>query len=470
MPSKTSKKTTPLPAANAPVKKGPPPLPLVRGMRDILPIEWPYWQRVFREAEALSESYGYDRIETPVLEETALFVRGVGKNTDIVEKELYSFETSGGDKVSLRPEGTAAICRAYIHHGMLNRPQPVKLWYWSPFFRHDRPQSGRYRQFWQYGLEIIGDADPVLDAQAAFMAWKLIASVGIDSVIHINSIGTPESRANYKNALVAYFRTKRHKLGEEDKKRLVKNPLRLLDSKEPGMDELKAEAPQIVDWLDEASKAHFMRVLEYLDEAGAPYQLNPYLVRGLDYYSQTVFEILPVSDDPSVASLSLGGGGRYDGLMELVGGRPTPACGVALGVERIVARMRAAATAATAAASATEEEKEDKNKDAAPPVPEVALPSREVFVAQLGEQGRKKSFALFEELRAAGIRAGEALSKDAIKAQMELANKMGAKWTVIIGQKEVLDGTAIIRDMDAGTQETVDRRKVAQEIKRKLAK
>ena len=468
MPSKPTPKkpatVVAMPVAPAPVKKGPAPLPLVRGMRDILPVEWPYWQKLFREAEALSEAYGYERIETPVLEETALFVRGVGKTTDIVEKELYSFETTGGEKLSLRPEGTAPICRAYIHHGMLNKPQPVKFWYWSSMFRHDRPQSGRYREFWQYGLEILGAADPVLDAQAAFLAWKLVQSVGVESVIHINSIGTPESRANYKNALVAYFRTKRHKLSEEDKKRLVKNPLRLLDSKEPGMDELKAEAPQIVDWLDEESKAHFMRVLEYLDEAGAPYQLNPYLVRGLDYYTKTVFEIMPVSDDPSVAAMSLGGGGRYDGLMELLGGRPTPACGVALGLERIVARMRAAAPPAPVVVVAPSVDGKEPV-----PVPE-ALAPREVFVAQLGEQGRKKAFALFEELRAAGIRAGEAMSKDAIKAQMELANRMGAKWAVIIGQKEVLDGTAIIRDMDAGTQETVDARKVAQELKKKLGK
>lgn len=452
MPSKPVVKKTETPSAVAsampvPSKKGPAPLPLVRGMRDILPAEWPYWQKLFREAEKISAEYGYDRIETPVLEETALFVRGVGKVTDIVEKEMYAFDTAGGEHVSLRPEGTASVGRAYVHHGMLNRPQPVKMWYWSPMFRHDRPQSGRYRQFWQYGLEILGDGDAVLDAQAAFVSWRLLKAVGVDSVIHINSIGTPESRTNYKNALTAYFRTKKHKLSEDDKKRLLKNPLRLLDSKEPEMQELKAEAPQIMDWLDEESKAHFMRVLEYLDEAGAPYQLDPYLVRGLDYYTKTVFELMPVSDDPEVAKLALGGGGRYDGLLELLGGRPTPACGMALGLERVVARMR----------------------EADPELANVSG-SRDVFVAQLGEQGRKKAFAMFEELRSNGIHAGEALSKDAIKAQMELANKMNAKWAVIIGQKEVLDGTAIIRDMDAGTQETVDVRKVAQELKKKLGR
>ncbi|HWQ99504.1 MAG TPA: histidine--tRNA ligase [Candidatus Methylomirabilis sp.] len=442
-----SPKKSDVTAAPAPAKKAPAPLPIVRGMRDILPAEWPYWRTLYREAERLAEDYGYERIETPVLEETALFVRGVGKQTDIVEKEMYSFDTAGGDHVSLRPEETASVIRAYIHHGMLNRPQPVKLWYWSPMFRHDRPQSGRYREFWQFGCECVGDDDPVLDAQMAFLAWKTLKNAGVDNVVQINSIGTPESRANYKNALVAYFRTKRHKLSEDDKKRLVKNPLRLLDSKEPEMQELKAEAPQIVDWLDEDSKAHFMHVLEYLDEAGVPYQLDPYLVRGLDYYTKTVFEVASVSEDPDVAKLALGGGGRYDGLAELLGsGRPTPACGFALGVERVVTRMKEA-------------------------VPDLgALEKRDVFVAQLGEQGRRKAFAVFEELRQSGIRAGEALSKDAIKAQMEIANKSGAKWAVIIGQKEVLDGTVIIRDMDAGTQEIVDARKVVLEIKKKMGK
>ncbi|OGL73935.1 histidine--tRNA ligase [Candidatus Uhrbacteria bacterium RIFCSPHIGHO2_12_FULL_60_25] len=416
-------------------------------MRDILPAEASYWKKLYREAEQLSEDYGYERIETPVLEETALYVRGVGKQTDIVEKEMYSFDTAGGEHVSLRPEGTAPIMRSYIHHGMLNRPQPVKLWYWSPMFRHDRPQSGRYREFWQFGCESLGDDDPVLDAQMAFLAWKTLKNAGVESVVQINSIGTLESRANYKNALVAYFRTKRHKLSEDDKKRLVKNPLRLLDSKEPEMQELKAEAPQIMDWLDEDSKAHFMQVLEYLDEAGVSYQLDPYLVRGLDYYTMTVFEVTPVSDNADVAKLALGGGGRYDGLAELLGsGRPVPACGFALGIERVVTRMKEA-------------------------MPDLGAPEkRDVFVAQLGEQGRKKAFAIFEELRGSGIRAAEALSKKAIKAQMEIANKMGAKWAVIIGQKEVLDGTAIVRDMDAGTQEIVDARKVVQEIKKKLGK
>jgi histidyl-tRNA synthetase len=432
-------------AASASAKRKVAPPVLVRGMRDILNPEWVYRDKIFEVAKKISADYEYDRIETPVMEETTLFVRGIGKMTDIVEKEMYSLETVGGEKVTLRPESTAPVSRAYLQHGMINRPQPVKLWYWGPMYRHDRPQSGRYRQFTQFGCECIGDAAAVLDAQQAFIAWKVLDELGIESIVHINSIGTPESRINYKNALVAYFRTKKHKLSEDDKKRLAKNPMRLLDSKDPGMDELKMEAPQIVDWLDEPSKAHFMQVLEYLDELGVPYQLDPYLVRGLDYYTKTVFEVFAVSEDPEVSKLALGGGGRYDGLIEQLGGNPTPACGFSLGVDRVVNRMR---ELDPELGSVTEQ--------------------REVYVAQLGDQGRKKAFAVFEQLRQGGIRASGALSKDAIKAQMELANKRGAKWAIIIGQKEVLDGTVIVRDMDSGTQETVDAKKIVHEIKRKL--
>ena len=349
--------------------------------------------------------------------------------------------------MSLRPEGTASVIRSYIQHGMLNLPQPVRLWYTGPMFRHDRPQSGRYRQFYQAGYEVIGDADPVIDAQLIILGWNLLKGLGIETTVRINSLGTPESRANYKNALVAYFRSKKAKLSDEDKKRLLKNPLRLLDSKDPAILELKAEAPQIVDWLDEESKTHFMRVLEFLDEVGVPYQLDPYLVRGLDYYTKTVFEWYANSDDQELSQSALGGGGRYDGLAELLGGRPTPAAGMSLGLDRIVSRLK------------------DKN----PPPQDHRMPQVDVFLAQLGEMGRKRSLALFEEFREAGIPVGEAFSKANIKAQMEIANKRGAKWAIVIGQKEVLDGTVQIRDMDAGSQEIVDVKKAVHEIKKKLA-
>lgn len=445
MNTNTKKAPAKKPVVAAPTKKPPQPIALPRGMRDTLPAEWPYWNLVRTTAARIATAYGFECIETPIVEETALFVRGVGKQTDIVEKEMYSFETLGGEKLTLRPEGTAPAMRAYISNGMVNLPQPVKLWYMGPMFRHERPQHGRYRQFQTFGCEVIGDADAVTDAQLILMSYLILKEVGIETTVRVNSIGTPESRANYKNALVAYFRSRRAKLSDDDKRRLLRNPLRILDSKDPAVVELKPEAPQIVDWLDEESKAHFMRVLEYLDETGVPYQLDPYLVRGLDYYTKTVFELYANGEGEELAQSALGGGGRYDGLAELLGGRPTPASGFGLGLDRIVSRM--------------------KELNIQPPQERV-----EVFVAQLGEQGRKKALAIFEELRKSGIRAGEAFGKDAIKSQMEIANRRGAAWAVVVGQKEVLDGTAIIRDMDSGNQEIVDYRKVVQELKKKLGK
>ena len=222
-------------------KKGQQSIQLVRGMRDLLPLEQGYWQRVYAAADSLAATYGFDRIETPMVEETALFLRGVGKNTDIVEKELYSWESPGGEHISLRPESTASVVRAYVQHGMLNQPQPVKLWTAGPMFRHDRPQADRFRQFYQFACEVFGESDAVIDAQLIIMSWNFLKELGLDVQVRVNSLGTPESRANYKNALTSYFRSKRTKLSEEDKKRLLKNPLRLLDSKDPGMQELQFE-------------------------------------------------------------------------------------------------------------------------------------------------------------------------------------------------------------------------------------
>lgn len=434
------------PAAETPTpKKGMQPISLIRGMRDILPADQAVWKRIYEVYNRVAEAYGYERIDTPLIEEQSLFVRGVGKVTDIVEKELFQWETPGGETIALRPEGTASVVRAYVQHGMLNLPQPVKMFYTGPMFRYERPQAGRFRQHFQGGFECIGEADPVIDAQLMIISWNILRELGLDPIVRVNSLGSVESRANYKNALVAYFRSKRAQLSEEDKKRLLKNPLRLLDSKEPGMQELKAEAPQIVDWLDEESKSHFMRVLEYLDEVGVPYQLDPYLVRGLDYYTKTVFEWYAASDDQELAQSALGGGGRYDDLVEQLGGRPaTPAAGMALGLDRIASRLK---------------EKEGEGEH---------VKKVDVFLAQLGELGRKRALALFEEFRKEGITVAESFAKTSLKSQMELANRRGARWTILIGQKETLDGTALLRDMDSGTQEIVDVKKAVGEIKKKM--
>lgn len=432
------------PAADAKKKSKTPET--LRGFRDVLADEQAAWEKIESLARSMTQAYGFGRIRMPVLEQTALFERSVGKETDIVEKEMFTFVDQGGVKMTLRPEGTAQVARAYIEHGMVNQSQPVKLWYFEPFFRHERPQAGRYRQFYQWGIEAIGSDDPVVDAQIILMAQRFCRDLGLDVIVQINSLGTPASRKDYIAELVKYFKLHKKSLSETDLKRLTKNPLRLLDSKEPGMEELKANAPQIFDYLDEASKQHFMKVLEYLDETEVPYALNPCLVRGLDYYTKTTFEIvLNNAPSPDLEGLALGGGGRYDGLIPMLGGREnTSAMGAAMGVERIVLAMKAA--------------------NAMPPRREKI----DVFFCQLGEGARRKGLAVYEKFREGGIMVGEAFGKGTLKAQLEIADKLKAPVAVILGQKEVLDGTIIIRDMESGAQEIVDVEKVVGIIAKRL--
>lgn len=420
----------------------------LRGMKDILPGEWKYFYFIKEKAENFAENYGYDHVETPILEETGLFNRAVGGETDIVSKEMFSFVDRGGENVCLRPEATASIVRAYIQHGMLNLPQPVKFFYFGPMFRHDRPQAGRLRAFHQFGFEALGEENPILDAETVFLAYNLLRDLGLKICVQINSIGCSRCRESYKTKLANYYRDRRSGLCEDCKKRLVKNPMRLLDCKEPGCQPAKEEAPQIVDFLCDNCKNHFVQVLEYLDEAGVSYNLNPHLVRGLDYYTKTVFEFFAedvTGNGSNVKADALGGGGRYDNLIEFLGGRPAPACGVALGVERLILKIK------------------ESGIDVPPPR------SPDIYLAQLGDQARKKVFGLMENLRKAGFRVSHSLSKDGLKKQLEIANKLGAKYALILGQKEVLDGTIIVRDMEGGAQETVNFEKIIQEMKKKLA-
>src|SRR3989344_2339655 len=313
---------------------------LLRGMHDVLPREEKYWKSFYHTAENLAEHFQFSRIETPLLEEANLFIRSIGKGTDVVDKEMYVFEDRDGNKVTLRPEETASVVRAYIMHGMWNMVQPVKLWYWGPMFRYDRPQAGRYRQFNQVGYETIGDADPVADAELILVAHNFYKDLGLPVEIHVNSIGTPEERQRYKVSLVEYYRSKRSYLCDDCKQRLNKNPLRLLDCKQERCQPVKEDAPQIIDWLEEESKNHFMKVLEYLDELAVPYVLRSTLVRGLDYYTRTVFEVYPQVTGEGGAQSALGGGGRYDLLIQEMGGRPAPAAGFSLGVERSVSALK----------------------------------------------------------------------------------------------------------------------------------
>lgn len=428
---------------------------LLRGMKDILPEEQRYWQSIRWRVAKIAQAYGFGRIDMPILEENSLFQRSVGQETDIVAKEMYSFTDKSGEMVALRPEGTASVARAYFEHGMLNRPQPVKLYYFGPFFRYDRPQAGRYRQFYQFGFEVLGDDHPVIDAQIMMLAYNFYQEIGLPISLQVNSIGCPQCREDYKKTLLDYYKTRRNALCEECKGRMQKNPLRLLDCKEKDCQLLVQDAPQIIDYLCEECNGHFVAVLEHLGEVEIPYVLNSRLVRGLDYYSRTTFEIWPQPPDANKEDINnekpssqnaLGGGGRYDYLLKILSGQQTPAIGYAGGVERLIIELK------NYDIRIDHEDKPD------------------IFVAQLGDLGRKKSLKLFEELRQAGLPVAESFSKDGIKPQMELADKLGVKFAVILGQKEILDETVLIRDMESGIQETVDYKKIVPEIKKKLEK
>ena len=438
---------------------------ILRGMKDILPEEIKIWNYVLKKATDLAEAYGFQKIMVPILEEQMLFEKSTGLTSDIVEKQMYQFTDRGGTKVVMRPEFTPSIVRAYIEQGMFNLSQPVKLFCFGPLFRYERPQAGRYRQLHQFDLEILGSEKASTDAQLILFSQTLFNILGIRTTIQVNSLGCPECRKPYRSKLVSYFRSKQRWLCPVCQRRLRTNPLRILDCQNSGCQELILQAPQLVDDLCQECQNHFVKVLEYLDEANVIYKLNPYLVRGLDYYTRTVFEIWPeypesneqkqgekkekeeeekegvVAPGPQSA---LGGGGRYDTLIESLGGRPAPATGLAYGVERII-----------------QEIKRQKVK-----IPKARIP--QIFLAQIGEAACRRALRLFEDLRQQGFKVGENLARDSLKAQMEMANKLGVKLTLILGQQEVLDKTIIIRNMHTGNQEVVDQEKITKELKRRL--
>jgi len=428
-----------------------------KGMHDILPEEQKYWRYVLKKAESIIEDYGFERIDTPIVESTELFLRGVGENTDIVEKEMYSFKTRGGDDLSLRPEGTAGVVRAYIENGMQVRPHPVKLFYYGPMFRHDQPQAGRYRQHWQLAVETIGDASEIVDAELIFVGYKILESLGLKNYnVQINSLGDASSRAVYVRALKDYYKPRLKKVCTQCKSRFKNNILRMLDCKEETCREAAKDAPPIFDFLNEDAKKHFKRLIEILDECKIPYILNQNLVRGQDYYTHTIFEFVPEEKEVEKSldgkpvqivssGLALGGGGRYDRLIDMLGGPKTPAAGWALGVDRIVTALK------------------QNNIN----VPEIGVKPK-VFLAQLGDAAKKKSLMLFENMRKAGIEVKSSLGRDSIKSQLRIANRLGVRYTLIFGQKEAIDGTIIIREMDTGIQETVLLDKVVEEMKKRL--
>jgi histidyl-tRNA synthetase len=375
---------------------------------------------------------GYGRIETPVFEDTELFERGVGETTDVVQKEMFTFEDRGGRSVTLRPEGTAPVCRAYIEHGMHKLAQPVKLFYWGPFFRYEAPQAGRYRQFHQFGAEAIGSEEPLVDAEVIMLFDDLLSELGVPGVqLRLSSLGSPELRASYRDELSAYLRSNESSLSKDVRERIDANPLRAFDSKDEGTREVMAGAPRLLERLDGADADHFEAVRALLDANGVAYEVDDTLVRGLDYYTRTVFEF---NSDRLGAQSQLGGGGRYDRLVEQLGGPATPAAGWAAGIERILLALG----------------------------DELALEpeARDAFVAAVTDEQRGKAVALVAELRNAGLSAELDLAARGLKGQLKQANRIGARRTLILAE----DGTMQIRDMDTGEQRPLDPAHVIEEL------
>ena len=387
----------------------------VRGMNDVLPEDELLWERLETAAAELFKAYDYHRIRIPVLERTELFRRSIGEATDIVEKEMYTFEDRGGDSLTLRPEATAGIVRACLTHGLLHNRQQ-KLWCSGPMFRREKPQKGRYRQFHQLSVEALGFDEPEIDAELILLSARLWRALGVThAALELNSIGTPKSRAGYRDVLVEYFSAHKDRLDADSLRRLDRNPLRILDSKNPEMAELIAGAPVITEYLDEGSREHFERLKTLLTDAGIPFTVNPRLVRGLDYYTRTVFEWVT---DRLGAQSAICAGGRYDGLVAQLGGRDTPAVGWALGVERVVELVRIEAAG-----------------DAEMRVPDV-------FVVSAGDEARRVGFAAAETLRdrVPGISVSIGSPSAGFKAQMRRADKSGARFALIVGEDEVAAG------------------------------
>lgn len=413
----------------------------VRGMYDVLPEKQPLFKYVVETFKKLADQAGYQSIETPLVEEAALFVRGVGTGTDVVDKEIYAFEDRSGKLIALRPEPTAGIVRSYIENGMASLPQPVKLTTVGPMFRYDRPQAGRQRQFWQLDVEVFGDATPAADAQVITLAKRLFDKLGLKAELMINSIGDLESRANYREILVKYLNDNIDSLDEVDKERIKTNPMRVLDSKSAKTAEVLENVPKITDYLNDKSKAHFEDVLKYLDAVGIKYTQNPLLVRGLDYYSDTVFEFVGKREGQQA---SLGGGGRYDGLVELLGGTPTPGVGFGLGVERILLELEAEGIEAPESSSV------------------------QVYVAGIGEATNETVFKLSEELLNAGIGTVAGIDKGNVGNQIGKADKLGVQYALIIGDKELADGNVTVRNMSTGEQKSFVTDKVVEQVIKSL--
>ena len=401
----------------------PPVIQAPRGTLDVLPDEAARREVLEATAKRILGAAGYQRIETPAFEATELFARGVGEATDIVQKEMYSFSDAAGRSLTLRPEGTAPVCRAYIEHGMHKLPQPVKLFYISAFFRAEAPQKGRYREFWQVGAEAIGSEQPETDAEVIVLLHELLEAMGVKGArLRLSSLGTPETRVEYREELQAFLRQRADELSAEVRSRIELNPLRAFDAADPGTRAVMTDAPKLLDRLAPEDAEHFARVRDLLDESGITYELDPALVRGLDYYTRTTFEF---SSDELGAQSGVGGGGRYDRLVEQLGGPDTPACGWAAGIERMLL--------------------------AAGELP-TAPPLVDLFVALADPAGAPRGFQLARKARQAGLQAQLELSGRSLKGQLKHADRLGARYVAIVsGERE-----ASLKQMESGEQTELD--------------
>ena len=400
-----------------------------RGASDILPAEQKYWRFFQSVAQDIAVKFGYERIDTPVFEDARLFVRGIGEVTDIVEKETYTFEDRGGDQVTLRPEGTAPVCRAYLQHGMHNLPQPVRMYYLVPLFRYERPQAGRFRQHHQFGIEALGDGDPSVDAEVIEVAWRFLEAVETKELaLLVNSIGDPQCRPTYIDKLQTYYRPHVDRLCQNCVRRLDRNPLRMLDCKEESCQPVIAEAPGSVDHLCGECARHWDDLLEQLGALGIPFETDKRLVRGFDYYTRTVFEIVPPGEG---RQSTIVGGGRYDGLIEELGGRPTPGVGFGMGIERVLRDLK---------------RREESIPDGA---------GTKVVVAHVGQKPKLAGVALCSDLRRGGVAAVLAPSGRSLKGQLRYASAINATHAVILGDLELSKGTVVLRDLAKSDQKEV---------------
>jgi len=423
------------------------------GMDDIFGKDLEIFRRIENISRAIANFYNFKEIITPIIEEEELFKKGTGENTDIIQKETYSFSTKGKEKVILRPEFTPSIVRAYIQNGMEVLPKPVKLWTFGPLFRHEKPQKGRKRQFFQFNFEVLGTKNAIMDALLIQLFSNILYELGVEKWrVNVNSIGCQKCRPTFLRKLKSYYTSKVKSLCPDCKKRLISNPLRVLDCKEEKCQRIKKFSPQILNYLCEECHNHFKVFLEFIDELEIPYVINPYLVRGLDYYEKTVFEFIPEGKELASQN-ALIGGGRYNKLVEMLGGRLTFAVGGAGGVERIIEEIK--------------EKKINKKSD----IIEKKIDFNEtpkVFLVQLGELAKKRSLKIIEEFKKSRIKIEENLEKDNLKSQLSLASQKKVKYTLILGQQECVNNEIIIRNMENGIQEIVPQQDLIREIKKRL--